>query len=463
MKTLQFLTALVFLVSLQFSRPVFGQMYYDDGRLICCGSSVAALSANAAFVNPAGLGGATEITQSLNLLQPGFTAYGNSIKRKDALKFLFSNEEMTDSTKGSILGNMANNGQGNFLFDGNVNMNWIAYSLIHPKYGGITFNLTDKIAGRTNLNPETTDLLLNGNEPDSESPDLPQTPSVQMSKGFGLGNSDIFYHHVREANLAYGREIVATENFKLRAGATITRIWGIGHLDIQVQDSVVTGTSSFADPYNINYGALDSVLGSFSKNLFKTAGHGTAYSFGLQLGYKKLNVGVTAAHVGAIKWKHKSNMTTDGSESADSLNYEGISSYNFSSQTDGIYQLFGFQPDQAFSGKSNGKLRLNADYRIIDQLSVFSDVLVFTHKKAGRKQPNNYLAGLSYQLIPDKFILTAGAQYNRDIKLRYPVGIAFSIGKSAFLSISTGDVKTLISKKADPYSSLSVSLIGVAF
>jgi hypothetical protein len=463
MKTLQILTAFVLFFFLQIATPVFGQMYYDDGRLICCGSAVAALSTNAAFVNPAGLGGATEITQSLNLLQPGFTAYGNSIERKDALKFLFSNAEMTDTTKGSILGNMANNGQGNFLFDGNVNMNWVAYALTHPKYGGISFNLTEKITSRTNLNPQTTELLLNGNQPDPNNPDSPQETPINLSKGYGLGNSDIYYHHVREANLAYGRQIVTNEKFQLRVGATLNRIWGVGHLDINVQDSVVTGTSSFADLYNINYGTLDSVLGDFSKNLFKTAGHGTAYSLGIQMKYKKLNVGLTTSHVGAIKWKHKSNMTVNSEVPADSVAYSGIDSYNFSSQADGMYQLFGFQPGQTFSSSSNGKLRFNADYQIIDQLSVFSDVLLYTHKKNNQKLPNNYLAGLSYQLIPDKFIITAGAQYNQHIKLRYPVGIAFAIGKGAFLSVSTGDVKTLISKKAEPYSSLSVSLIGLAF
>lgn len=467
MKSISTFVLFAFLICTPNLQTLFAQMYYDDGRLICCGSAVAGLSSNASFVNPAGLGGATETSHSLNLLQPGFNAYGNAIERKDALKFLFSNQEMTDSTKGSILSNVTN-GQGNFLFDGNMNMNWVSYAFTHPKIGGFSFNLTEKITSRMNLQPEMTDLLLTGNQTVATDPETPQTTgSMSLSKGFGLGNSNIYYHHIREANLSYGRQAVSTEKVKILIGANVKMVWGIGHLDINVQDSVVNGASSFADMYNINYGSLDSVLHDFSKNIFKTAGRGTAYSIGMQLVWKKLNIGVTTFQVGPIKWNHKNNLTanseTSETDTVEDPNFTGISSYNFSSQTDAVYQLFGFQPGQSFSNRANGKLRINADYNLLKRVKLFSDVLIYTRKGSFEKQANNYIGGINVDVVPQKLMITGGMQYNKDIKVRYPLGLSFAINKSAFLSISTGDVKTLLSKKADPYSSLSVSLIGVAF
>ncbi|OWY26164.1 hypothetical protein C7N43_36695 [Sphingobacteriales bacterium UPWRP_1] len=448
-------------------QPAQAQMYYDDGRLICCGSAVAGLSSNASFINPAGLGGATQTSHSLNLMQPGFNAYGNAIERKDALKFLFSNQEMTDSTKGSILSNVTN-GQGNFLFDGNMNMNWIAYAFTHPKIGGLSFNLTEKITSRMNLQPEMTDLLLNGNQPTAGNPEAVQPQQgISIGKGYGLGNSTIYYHHIREANLAYGRQAIGNEKVKLLIGANVKMVWGIGHLDINVQDSVVNGASSFSDVYNINYGTLDSVFSDFKRNLFKTAGRGTAYSVGVQLVWKKLNIGITTFQVGPIKWKHRNNLTANsenGQMPADSTDtFNGISSYNFSSQTDAVYQLFGFQPGQTFSNRANGKLRINADYNLFKRFKIFSDVLIYTRDGTLGKLPNNYITGVNLDVVPQKFMITTGVQYNKEIKVRYPVGISVAINKNAFLSISTGDVKTFLSKKSDPYSSLSVSLIGVAF
>lgn len=446
--------------------PATAQMYYDDGRLICCGSAVAGLSSNASFVNPAGLGGATQTSHSLNLLQPGFNAYGNAIERKDALKFLFSNQEMTDSTKGSILSNVTN-GDGNFLFDGNMNMNWISYAFTHPKIGGFSFNLTEKITSRMNLQPQMTDLLLNGNQPPANPEMQQQQPGMSIGKGYGLGNSTMYYHHIREANLAYGRQALGSDEVKLLIGANVKMVWGIGHLDINVQDSVVNGASSFSDAYNINYGNLDSVFSDFKRNLFKTAGRGTAYSIGVQLVWKKLNIGITTFQVGPIKWKHRNNLAANSENdvaAADSTAaFTGISSYNFSSQTDAVYQLFGFQPGQTFSNRANGKLRINADYNLFKRFKIFSDVLIYTREGSFGKLPNNYIAGFNLDIVPQKLMITSGIQYNKEIKVRYPLGLSFAINKSAFLSISTGDVKTFLSKKADPYSSLSISLIGVAF
>ncbi|OWY25631.1 hypothetical protein C7N43_20510 [Sphingobacteriales bacterium UPWRP_1] len=436
------------------TQPCFAQLYFDDGRVICCGTAIATTS-DASIINPAGLGMVEKETRSFGLLQFSFNSYSNALPKKEIFKSMFSQQNISETAMEHI-DNNTQQGQP-FKLNGDVQMNWISGSWASPKYGGFSLQVADKITGRFNLQPDMTETLLNTGQPGAEN----QQDLLYNSNGVASeSQSQLFYTHTRHAGISYGRSAFETDAVKVYAGLNFTYLWGIGHFNANIADSTATGNSAFANLYNINYGSLDSVLGNFAKDLFSSAGKGYSFSFGASVNIdRKLQAGIAILNLSRLTWDKQVLMAQNAP--VDTL-AEGIESYNFSDEAGHVYDMLGFEEGNRFVTQQNGKLHANLNYRLTRRLNLYADWILPLSEQSELYQPNTVSAGVNAQLVPDNGVnLSGGLLYNKTNGVRFPMGIAFRMGKKMFLSIATADFATLIAKN-NPNPSLSVSLYRIS-
>lgn len=436
------------------NNTAFAQMYFDDGKVICCGNAIATTT-DASIINPANLGMVEKKANSFGLMQFSFNSFSNTLPKKEIFKSMFSQQAISDNAQEAI-DNNAENGEP-FKLNGDVQMNWISGSWANPKYGGFALQLSDKITGRFNLQPDLTQTLL---VPDNlNTADVPND-MFYPDAATETAPSQLFYTHTRHASMSYGRSALETDAVKVYAGFNFTYLWGIGHFSANIADSLATGNSSFSNLYNINYGSLDSILGSFTKDLFSSAGKGYSVSIGAKVAInQKLHAGIAVLNLSRLTWDKKVLMAQNATLDT---TVTGVDSYQFTDEAAQMYQLMGFEAGNRFATQQNGKLRLNADYLLTQKLLLYADWVMPLTEEAKLYQPTSFSAGINAQLVPDNGVnLSSGIFYNTEYGFRVPVGIAFRMGKKMFLSVATADLRTLVSKRnANP--SLSVSLYRIS-
>lgn len=427
----------------------FAQLYEDDGKLIF-GGSLPALNNNATYINPSILGiGSEKAVKTLSLFQVGFDAHSNSMTRGELIRAAFSGGEFESESKSDILSHMVDE-NGNFSLYGNLNINWLSFSWSKPKFGGLSINIRDQITSNFNLQADLANALITGDNVENSNDSIKYSPE----------NSELFYHHIREASISYGRQAYEGEDIKLFVGFNYRKLWGIGHFDSSVEDSLASGNSSFSDFYDINYGEADSLQSEVSNKLLDHAGEGSSMSFGLSLQWRdRLDVGISALNINQITWKDKV-LTAENAELGELDSTDtGMESYQFSEEAGRIYDTFGFEEgEDNFTTKSNGKLRINATFRVDKKTQLFSDIVMPMKKEDRAVTPPNYIFGID-RMITSGLRFSTGLQYNESFGTRIPAGVALNMGKSLILSVTCGDVRTLLSQK-DPYAALSFSLIG---
>lgn len=432
------------------------QIYYVDGRTVCCGDLVTNLNNNAGIINPANLGAVQVKSSSFNMFQVGFNSHSNTLDRAQTLKMFlpFSNDSLSTASRDQITDNIINN-NGQLKFNGNMNINWLSLSWTRPQFGGLAVSLTERINSHFGLQPKIANSVVNGA---AASNYQIGTESVQ--------NSQVRYSHLRELSVSYGRQAAATDVVKAYIGGNFRYVWGIGFLDLDVQDSLATGSSAFSDFYNLDYGNLDSLFRNV-KRIFGNAGTGYNFSVGANVSIKnRLFLGVSALGIGKVKW-NKNVLETDETP----VNYaapadtsqQGIVGYSLQDNSAAFYDMFDFTPKgdttAALAKASPSNLRINVAFRVIDQLKAYSDILLPLNAKLSGQTPN-YIFGLDYAIIPEAFYVSAAMQFNKEFGFRIPVGTAFALSNRGFISISTGDLRTLLNGGIkEPYAAISVSLV----
>lgn len=433
------------------------QIYYVDGRTVCCGDLVNNLNNNAGIINPANLGAVQVKSSSFNMFQVGFNSHSNTLNRAQTLKMFlpFSNDSISTASRNQITDNIVNN-NGQLKFNGNMNINWLSLSWTRPKFGGLAISLTERINSHFGLQPDIANSVVNGA---AASNYQIGTESVQ--------NSQVRYSHLRELSASYGRQAADGDVVKAYVGGNFRYVWGIGFLDLDVQDSLATGSSSFSDFYNLDYGNLDTLFKNVTK-IFGNAGTGYNFSVGANIAIKnRLFLGASALGIGRVKW-NKNVLGTDETPvnypTATDTSQQGIPGYSLQDNSAAFYDMFDFTPrgdtsSTPLAKESPSNLRINVAFRVIDQLKAYSDILLPLNPKISGQTPN-YIFGLDYAIVPEAFYVSAAMQFNKEFGFRIPVGTAFSLSERGFISISTGDLRTLLNGGIkEPYAAISISLV----
>lgn len=464
--TFRFLLPFLFM----FAQVVMAQMYttFNGAQLVYGGGRINNILSNSVNINPAYLGAAPQTQTTFNLMQVGFNTNSNVLDRKDAMKFLFSKDSIAQISKDQMVQNLIANG-GDMRLNGTLHINWISGSWIKEGFGGLSLNVSDHIAGVMQLDQNFAGTLFSDGQdlPNSNfnynSP-KPEQTSDSLSTEKPL-NANILYNHTREVNISYGRAIYKGSTLKVFLGGSYRRLWGIGHFDSSIRDSIGSGSSSFSDFYTaLGELSIDSLFSNKSKKLFDNSGKGQSFSAGLHLDYKdKLSFDVAAINLGQLKWNDNVQQVENAAVNPiDSL--QTVDTYGVSDGVKDFTQLLPFAQGESFTTATQAEIRVNAAYHVTKGFCVYTDMLFPTrNQKRDYGYKPGYLLGVDLGIIPQQIHFSAGMYYNKTFGWRVPAGLAISMGNKAFLSITTGDLMTLVSKKVAPFTAISVSVIGVNF
>ena len=144
------------------------QLYYDNGRQICCGDSVLSGKYRALGINPAHLGRTGRIQRSGGFLQIGGSLYGQGLDLGELLDATFSDEVLSDTLKQGILGRT--NPMENFEYEARLSVNWASFSYATEKLGGIAVGVQDRVNNTGLLPNDMISLLALGQNDRQASP-----------------------------------------------------------------------------------------------------------------------------------------------------------------------------------------------------------------------------------------------------------------------------------------------------
>ncbi|HRI27610.1 MAG TPA: DUF5723 family protein [Chitinophagales bacterium] len=460
------LTPLLCIFALLFTQPMMAQMYttFNGAQLVYGGGQISNILGHASNINPAYLGAGTQSGATLNLMQVGFNAHSNNFARKDMMNFLFSKDSISKSSRDNLLNNLITEG-GDLRLNGTMHINWISGAWIKEGFGGLSVNLSDYVTGLMHLDQQlaTTvfaDTLLNQDLPANNS-NMPLGADGKPLK------SNVLFNHVRDLSISFGRTVYNKNDVKLVLGASYRQLWGIGHHDSSVaSDSTGSGNSSFSDfYYAVGQLTIDSLFSKKSGKLFDASGRGSSFSAGVHFMYKnKLSVDFAAINMGKLKWADNvmqaRNVQTNP---LDSL--QTVDTYQIVQEVKDFANILPLSSGQSFTTPTNAELRLNVTYRFTKGFSLYTDMLFPTrNQRQDYGYTPGYLLGFDLGIVPQQIHFSSGVYYNPSFGWRTPAGFAISLGSNkAFLSITTGDLLTIVTKKVQPLTAISISLIGVNF
>lgn len=422
---------------------------------LCCGDSLLAGNALALEINPSQLGRIQKKKQSLRFLQFGANFYSNELNLGDLLTFALSEDSLNRNIQNELLQSETNQP---FLFNGNLDLTWLSFSIATPKAGGFAFRLKDRVNSHVSTPTNLLALLIQG----KNAPVYQQSTPEQL---FSVANgSRMFYSHIREASLGYGRKLFSTTAFSLYGGATIKKYWGVGYFNTHIENSQINGLSSFSDFYQINYGNLNlsQDFSNFQRQFL--SGSGLGFDFGLtaELGGSFL-VSASVMDVGRIQWKEKIiSSRADFGQYIQRVDDGIIQTLDFDQEVGRLYEGFRFEEGLPFEVALNTQLRMNMTYLLRERLTMNAGLLISLYSQSDEilnYQPATYAANLSYVLIPSplNLNLSSGLFYSDLYELRVPFGFSLNLGRGADFGISTTDLLTFFSGEKDPFPGLSVT------
>lgn len=433
------------------------QLYYDNGRQICCGDSIISGKYRALGINPAHLGRTGRTQRSGGFLQVGGSLYGQGLDLGELLDATFSDDVLNDTLKQGILGRT--NPQENFEYEARLSVNWMSFSYATEKLGGIAVGVQDRVNNTGLLPNDMISLLALGQN--SSTFQNANSPAELNSAADG---SRISYSHIRELRIGYGRRIMKVSAFSLYAGFTYNRIWGIGYLGAEVENGLYQGLSSFAALYDINFGQLNLRDPSDRNQLLSSAGNGSGFDIGVVMDFgEKLSLGASIVDVGNLKWKKDIlESEINFGEVLDDLGDGIINSYNLSEEVGNLFDLVQSSPGQEFEVPLNTRMRLNTTFRLSRKVVLHGELLTpFNKDNLTYIDPEASVFHATATVSPIRMLrINSGAYYNGRYGWRMPLGISFGFRRNSLISLSTTDILTFFTNRS-PLASLSISTIGL--
>lgn len=451
---------LVIVTAILIAFPAYAQMYYQDGRQVCCGDSLLTGSYQTLSINPANLGRAGRLQKSIGILQIGGNFYSDGLDKGQLLDFAFTDKLLTESQKEAIVGNEAPVDE--FFYDGNIEINWLSFSLASPKLGGIAVNVKDQVFSTLTLPNSVIGLLIQGTNSNAYQSATNLDALSRIADGT-FGN----FHHLRTASVGYGRRVLGTGKWNLYLGGTYKHIWAIGYYQAQIDQGTFSGRSAFSDFYRINYGLLNLNTASGRRELLSDVGTGQAIDIGGSLDVSdKINIGISIIDIGSIKWKDQVvEYQGDFSRVIDSVGNGLVNSFDFSEEAAGLYDLMESGSGAPFTSQLHTRLRAQGTFRIKQSLNASFDLSLPLREESPdvlNYQPTLIAGNLNWEVMPKLLTLNSGVLYSKKWGIRMPFGIMVGIKNAAMLSVSTADLLTFLSGR-DPYASLSVATVNFGF
>ncbi|MCU0433987.1 MAG: DUF5723 family protein [Bacteroidia bacterium] len=414
-------------------------------------------------INPANLGWSTNYKFSIGVLNFGFSAQSRALD-VTTLRKAFTNPsaQFTPQQKQEFA-NLFSTADG---LNMQMHVNWLAASIAFPKFGGLAINLRDRAFAHVGLSNNAADILFNGvnSAPYQDSTILNQN----ISSVFDGTNASLL--HYRELNLAYGRRILkaGTEDaegvpaIQLFAGVGVKYIWGLGNMDVDVQNGQLNGHASFVNSYNINYGNLQNFTPQSTDLLFDAVGKGIGVDAGASaIINNKFRFGVSVTDLGSITWGSNVLLTSDTLMPALDSTSTGLNSWELGSQSGNFFGqngLLNVAPGPDYTTALPARLRFGASMRVGKRIDIGADyVIPLNNELFNLGKP--YLAVGGEINVFGTAKLSLGVSGNSELGWSVPAG--FTIGTFGIFEVyvATGDVLTFFTKNDNPHLSVAVGVL----
>lgn len=463
-------TTLLLLLTLCLSPDLRGQMFFDDGRMVYAGDSTVEGSYLALGINPANLGRVQGQRKGGTVLQVGGNFYSDGLDFGQVLDLTFTDQALSPEIKRGILDQNALSGD-DFVYDGNLDVNWLSYSYATPTLGGIAVTVQDRVASTATVPNDALGVLLLG----GDAPAVQQASSPSDIYGAGDG-TDISYSHIRSVRLGYGRMLARVrggngkgnyrnELFRLYAGVGINMLWGIGYFRGGIEEGQFTSVAAFSDLYRVNYAQFNIQDPNTQRQLLSSVGQGFAFDLGLGLDIgDKLSFGASVVDVGSLVWdQNVLGTSVNFATIVDSAAQGLIDSYQMGQEVGNLYELVEQRPVPSFETFLNAQVRLNAAYRITERMRVGGD-LVMPLRSANPEtldvEAATITGSFSWAIVPRFIYLSSGFIYNGSFGARMPLALSVNLGGRSTLNVSTADLLTL-GLRENPLASLTLSFSGL--
>ena len=428
------------------------QIYYDQGRQISGSDSIAYIGSTGQSINPS-YPAISGRSFNFGFLQGGISTHSEVLDNLYLQQFTLSNDSITQNDRDAIRELVPES----LDFQARLDVKWLNMSFNLPKLMAFSAELSESVQSDLFLDEQMTNLFLDG----LNASWLPKNASsADLS---GTQGSRIYYNHTRTLKLGLSRRIVDQDSLKIFAGANISRVWGLGHLDMIIDQNRIKGQSSFSEFYDINYGSLDAFRDNLSKKLLSSSGTGWIYDIGVSLQlHQRFDFGVAVLDMGFLEWDDQTSASDTDAIALNESIENGVSSFAFQDESNYLYDALGFEVGPSFRTEANTRLRLNTLYRIDEKFSTSIDWLIPLREIEGLSY-HSFILGMRYRpgLIPVNF--SSGVFYHSDFGLRVPFGLGIDVLGTGIVSISTNDIISLVSGNTNPVSSLSVVIAGVRF
>lgn len=458
-----FLTALLLVCSVAASAQIDMGVPAAAGK----GGTATAMIGNyeAIGINPANLGWRDNYKFSFTVANVGMSAQSRAIDfstLKNA--FLHPQDTFTQAQKNDLAQQFATEDG----FNMNANVTWFAASIYFPKFGGLGINIRDRAFAHATLSQTTADIMFNG----VNAPQYQDSSYYNQAMSTFLDGTRLTMLHYRELNIAYGRKLFGfgtkTESgeqpIEFFGGFGFKLLWGLGNIDVKVDDGILVGNSSMSTKYEINYGDIQNFTPQKSSALFNSVGSGTAFDFGFSAVINEKHVAAfSVTDIGQITWTGNLLQANDTlMPTLDSTN-TGFNSWDLSSQASFFMgDFFSYDPGQSYVVKLPGRMRMGYSLKVNEKIRIGADVVLPLNSTLYNIQ-SPYLALGGELKLGSVIRIHAGFAGNKQIGWNVPVGL--TLGPLGFfeLGLATGDVLTYFAKSDNPNMSFALGVIRFNF
>lgn len=416
-------------------------------------------------INPSNLGWRDNYKFSFTVANVGLSAQSRAIDfptLKNA--FLHPQDTFTQAQKDQYAAAFATPDG----FNLNANVNWFAASIYFPKFGGLAVNVRDRAFAHVTLSPTTADIMFNG----VNASEYEDSSYYGQNMSTFLDGTRLTMLHYRELNIAYGRKLFGlgtkdangVQPIEFFGGIGFKLLWGLGNLDVKIDDGVLVGHSSMTTNYEIDYGDIQNFTPEKSSQLFNAVGSGTALDFGFSAVInEKHTAAVSFTDMGKITWSENLLQANDTlMPSLDSTN-NGFNSWDMNSQASFFMGDFlSYDPGQSYVVNLPGRMRLGYSLKVNDKIKIGADVVVPLNQTLYNIQ-SPYVAVGGEVKLGSVIRVHAGFAGNKNIGWNVPVGL--TLGPLGFfeLGLATGDVLTYFAKTDNPNMSFAMGVIRFNF
>ncbi|MEX2398100.1 MAG: DUF5723 family protein, partial [Balneolales bacterium] len=415
--------ALLIAIGILYGFDASGQMYYHEGRQICCGQDLLRGNHAALGINPAELGRPDQFMSSFGILQTGINFYSNQLSLGQLFDITLTDNEISEVLLDELTSGRRD---GNFKYNANMEASWLAVSLASPKLGGLAVTVRDRVSSTSSMSNDMLGLMLLG-----QNSTVYQRSTHPLDLLYTGDGTTMNYSHLREAHLGYGRKVFESKLFNLYLGGSVKRLWGIGYFQSSIREGFIGGASAFSQFYNINYGSLKNPDQQFRRKLMNSSGSGYSYDIGGSLSLAApIWLGWSIVDMGKVTWTDQVIASeTSYLDFIETLNEDGlIGSSGFKDEVGNVYDAFDFRESDEFETYLNTAMRLNGSAKLIGGLSISSEMILPLHDNRDNVMnyhPATYVFGVNYRLgLPGNGSANLSSAYffNKQYGSRVPLG-----------------------------------------